>query len=255
MTPEMGTLMAGLFFSAAAFAAKSGTGQYYAVSVTRRLTMKAAVPAVAAALYLGLFGVSYYLTFSDAGAALTGGIVKYAGAGMVIHMAIALLMAVWGAALLKASPENTDTEPKGMFAALLLALPCPVCASAIFLTVFFAAKIFPDAGLRIFVLMMTVFFGVKFFTLAALLVFGRRVSSSPERLLGGLMILIALYFLLCVSVAPNYAGAERTYRIALSMWRGRNLMVEYLPGLAVFGGIFLCGLAWGLMSKLFRKRI
>jgi predicted transporter len=129
--------------------------------------------------------------------------------GMTLHLFMAGLMTVWGWILLKQN-KNQASKSRGW---LILVLPCPVCVTVIFLSTAFLMTCFPDHPL---VIGFGLYLAFLLITLVTLEVFRRYQKISPlsaESLLGGAMLAMAAYFLISVTVMPQFADLDKVYRL------------------------------------------
>ena len=145
--------------------------------------------------------------------------------GMVIHLLIALGLIFWGVnLLLRQAPllqkERSDcalcspSHNQAPQEALLLILPCPVCATVILLTISLAHSVFPFALLSTTGLLFGTFFIISLATVAILFPFRRQIGKADSSFLGLVMVIVALYFFLTVLIAPIYQEAQDVYRLA-----------------------------------------
>ena len=104
---------------------------------------------------------------------------------------------------------------------LLLVIPCPVCASVILFSVAFFISLFPDQRRWAAAGLYLAFVGIAFFSLAVIGIFRRGRSGCAETHLGGAMLLMAAYFLLSVTVVPQFADLERRLPPGLQQTRCR----------------------------------
>jgi len=206
------SLILGIIFSVGIFAVKSGVGLHYYLSKTETGKSKTATLTIYAASYLALFLVS-------------GGILSridiirhmeivqaFIRSGMVVHLIIAGCLSLWGIRLLRQN-RDADRASRGW---LMLVVPCPVCAIVIFCSLGFLTACFPDSMLAATLLLFLVFLMINGFTVLVLTGGTRHHNRPPELVLGSAMLLIAVYFLLSVTVMPQFADADKIYRMALA---------------------------------------
>jgi len=202
----MQSLIIGLVFSLGVFAVKSGAGLSY---LFRRQTGTTG-RVVALAGYGASYGLAFVLAWLLADridfTARIEAIQLVARGGMTLHFLLALLLLVWGVALLK-KREGRSGPSRGW---LLLVLPCPVCFSVILFSYAFLHSLFPDSPL----LITWLFAGFLGLSLFSGLAFALLIRGDPEQGLGRIMLLAALYFLVTVAAAPQFGDLERIYRVS-----------------------------------------
>lgn len=210
---ELKSLILGMGFSLGIFALKSGVGLYYCLAGTDSRRGRA--------LARGIFALAYLLVFAASGAVLKhlaeidpGGrlplILTWMESGMWIHLLMAALLLVWGLRLTLGNGADGGRSRSW----LLPALPCPVCATVIALSMGFLAARFPDAPAAAAAGLYLAFLAVSMITAALMAVGETAAKSSPDALLGGAMLFIAAYFLLSVIILPNVADIDAVYRMA-----------------------------------------
>lgn len=232
-------LLTGLIFSIAVFAFKTAVGEFYWLSGNFRRKTRIALLAGTSAAYL--------LLWSAAGAAVT--LVRenpvtlfyhsrlFQG-GAALHLLSAAGFLIWGALLLARRHEDHCRRRGGW----LLALPCPVCAGAIFLAAALGKLLLPEMGWKLWGLLAGSFFLVDFAVLAGLgALFRRSGTAGAERVTGYLMLFIGLYFAGLLFLVPNFERIEAMYRVAAgtSAAPGAALWAAVLPG-----AILLAGFLW-----------
>jgi len=205
---ELKSLILGLVFSLAIFAVKSGAGLSYLLQGG-----KARWPRIMMILaYVASYGLLFFLvwlisTRLDFLAHLDTVMLIFKN-GMTAHFVLALLLLVWGIALLK-----RDCPCGGKSRAwLLLVMPCPVCFMVILGCGSFLAALRPDEP-WLFVWLATGFIGVG---LGTAFIVGRGVKTNAEHGLGLIMVVAALYFLLTIALVPQFSDAQRVYRLSLA---------------------------------------
>lgn len=211
MTIEYSSLIIGVGISTGLFAFKTGVGEYYFISRQNRILKKFIFTVITAIVYLTIFALSFFIVnrenFIFNNIAILQDLFK---SGVYIHFFWAVALFIWGYFLLK-----SDHSHKNRKAWMLLAVPCPVCASAIFLVCAFLNNIFPEKTLLLLILSSGFFLMINFLTIACLIFFGRKFSASPEKILGNLMILIGAYFVLMLLIAPHFSEIKSVYRLSL----------------------------------------
>ena len=133
--------------------------------------------------------------------------------GMAIHLLIALGLILWGVSLLLRQTPLLQRERSNK-EALLLIFPCPVCATVILLTISLAHSVLPFSLLSTTGLLFGTFSIISLATVATLFPFRRKIGKSDSSFLGLVMVIVALYFLLTVLIAPVYQETQDVYRLA-----------------------------------------
>ncbi|WP_028581805.1 DUF2162 family putative transporter [Desulfogranum japonicum] len=132
--------------------------------------------------------------------------------GMSVHIAVALGLGVWGIKLLL-KPENI--QQSGSKAGLLLMLPCPVCAAVILLNLTLALSLSKMSPLATTLFLFALFWTIILLTLLALAAIRGRAGVN-NGFLGASMVLIAIYFLATVLIAPIYPKIKPAFAMAAS---------------------------------------
>ena len=132
--------------------------------------------------------------------------------GMVIHIIIALGLVLWGVKLLLSHNQQlTHNSFKG---AILLIFPCPICAIVIFLTLSLAYNLFSFSLFFTTGLLLGIFLGVSLVTALITFPFRQHISKAGSSFLGLVMVMVAIYFLLIVLIAPIYQETQEIYQLA-----------------------------------------
>ena len=246
------SLILGILFSIGIFAIKSGVGLHYILGSRNGFWSKAVV--------LLAFLFSYSVVFLLAALVLKRvDLVRHLDtvqslirSGMLIHLLMAGLMAVWGVALLKQKPDTMSVS-RGW---LLLVLPCPVCATVIAFYAAFLFMLFPDQAVASLAALYTAFILIS--AVAATLVYlyeirsRQNVTQSRESLLGGAMLLMAAYFLLSVTLMPQFGDLDKVYRLACYPCdSARTGALSVLVVSAAAAAAFSLG--WGFRFKQIRR--
>lgn len=208
---EIKSLILGLICCLGAFAVKVGAGLAYLQSRRNRFWEKAAITLSVGAGYLVIFIASWYV-----GARFD--VVRYFNtmkalfqSGMVIHFVVAGGLLIWAALLLRRRDPET---PQPTYGWIPLVIPCPVCASVIFLSTTFIVGLAPERATAALLWCYGIFAGL---TLTASILFGsisRLLRLPSETLLGLCMLFIASYFLVSVLIVPHFSDLEKVYRLA-----------------------------------------
>ena len=242
LTPEMLGIALGLFCALGIFALKTAVGNYYFLSLPGRLGRKITVLLLMQAAYAVLFLLGFellkrfdFFQVTDSSAFLKNGI--------LVHLLLCGGLIWWGTRLLTRQVHAAldKIESRGW---LLLTVPCPVCASAILLVCAFALMLFPGSATHLRWLLPLAFliFNLTFLVLLALA--GKICRIRPLVLTGRMMILIALYFILILLIAPHFQEAGKLYAAARSAagenWlSGRHLAVPAIAGCALAAGFLI----------------
>ena len=137
-------------------------------------------------------------------------VLKY---GMMLHLAVAAGLLLWGAKLILEKPGKRKSLP--FRNSLLLILPCPVCATVILMNLTLAYSLFDLSPLLTTLSLFGIFSGIIFLATAVLFPFRHRIGSG-NAFLGQSMTLVALYFLLVVIIAPIYPEIKAAFAMAVS---------------------------------------
>ncbi len=235
-------IAAGLAMALGIFAFKTAVGEFYFFSVAPSPARRVLFLAVTQGLYLMLFAAAFVVLEAFDLFALAGDSMKFLEAGTLLHVLLCVGLLIWGVRLLSRREDDAlhGIDSRGW---LLLAVPCPVCMTAVFLVCAFARMLFPGAG-------MVLYLGIPFFFLLANLAFllvlwscGKWFAIRPLRLTGAVMIVIALYFLLILLVAPQFQDVGKLYAAAGAAgnafefsWRTGGVLLALLAA-AVAGGL------------------
>ena len=203
-------MIIGLAFTIGIFALKSGVGLYYLLSLKRKVKLKFLFFSIYSVIYLFIFMLSSLILqkmniiehFED--------IQTFLKSGMFIHMLMACLLLAWGVILLK----RQKSEKHITHAWLLMVIPCPVCIMVIFFSTGFLVAFFPDSGN---LAVLCDYVGFIIINIAAIFVmsFWKALSdSTPEAILGSIMLFIAVYFLLSIVILPQFSDLDKIYRLA-----------------------------------------
>lgn len=233
------SLILGILFSIGIFALKGGVGLSYYLSGTVSKRAKAGVCSLYALSYLLVFLISALILEKIDLIRHLDVIQGFVQSGMLVHFIMACMLVVWGVCLLR----RTGKPARKSRGWLLLAVPCPVCMTVIFFSVGFLMTCFPDSGKTVTLLIYGAFILINLIGLALMGFWKKRRETSPESLLGGAMLLIAFYFLLSVTVMPQFADAEEIYRMALrpsdtATIQPRHLFFFLICIVATFSGGF-----------------
>ena len=232
MKEELTALFCGLFFSVAVFAFKTAAGEFYLLSGSMPSRKKKIFLAVTSAAYLLLWLVAIIVTGKSGGDILYFlRDQKFFQGGAALHLVSAAAFFLWGVALLTGRHNHCRSR-----AGWLLAVPCPVCAGSILLSVALGRLLMPEQNFLGWV-MAGVFFAVNFSCLALL-----RFLTAPGRLdvhhlTGRLMIFVGMYFAGLLLLVPHFEQVENMYRIAsgTSMPEVREAWLILVGGMGLFG--------------------
>lgn len=207
---ELKSLVLGLVLAVGIFALKSGCGLHYWLSQRKRIGVKIGVLLGFGLLYLALFLGSCHVHQHIDLMRYFDLLQAFFESGMVIHVAVAAGLFVWGIALLKQRPAAR----KRSLGWLALVVPCPVCAVVIFLVSRFLVSYFPDASRLAVLGAYLVFMAISLLTVGCLTVWSRWADARPESSLGAAMLFIAGYFCLSVLLMPRFGDLSEVYRLA-----------------------------------------
>lgn len=241
------SLILGILFSIGIFAVKGGVGLFYYLSKTTSTRLRAGT--------CSFYALSYFLIFLASDLILEKinlmrhleTIQSFLQTGMIVHLLMAGMLIVWGVLLLK---RNTGSG-RGSKGWLLLAVPCPVCGLVIFFSVGFLMTCFPDSSRTVIVLLYMAFILLNLMTVLAMDFWKMGKGTPPETLLGGAMLLIAVYFFLSVAIMPQFADADKIYRMALYQ---PDTTVEQTPHLFLFLACVVSAFFVGFSGMTFKIR-
>ncbi len=241
MSAESVGIGLGLAMALGIFSFKGAVGAYYLCAVPGSGWRKGGILAGALAGDAALFCLAFWVLERVDLWRLAGDWMGFLKAGVLLHVVLCAGLLAWGIRLLarRAGASLGGMEARGW---LLLVVPCPVCASAIFLVCAFAGLLFPGSIGLLRWAVPVAFVVSEVLFLGGLQILARWRRLEPLDLTGRLMILIALYFLLILVIAPQFQEAGRLYAVAratagASPWNGA-LALAVLAAAA--GGI------WGL---------
>lgn len=149
--------------------------------------------------------LSYFLLFLVLALSLeklVEGLKPLLAKGPYLHIAMALGMFLWGIYLLK-TPHK-----KGFFSTLPLLIPCPVCLSAIFFSLWFIVNLS-----KIPAIYLGVILGALFVVFSLLIILLGRIKKAqfPEVNLALSMIALSLYYLLSLYLPQKIEEAKTIY--------------------------------------------
>lgn len=178
--------------------------------------------------------------------------------GMLIHIAIAAGLLLWGLKLLLLKDEQCHSNGAGLF----LMLPCPVCMTVILLNLTLARSLSPMPPLATTLTLLALFAAIVSITAITVILVtrkgrtnGRNGGKIDNSFLGGAMLLIALYFLGSILLGPLYPEIKAAYAMASS---NNTLQQIDLRATATLAGAFAALAALGfarfqLCKKNFRN--
>ncbi|MDY6933392.1 MAG: DUF2162 family putative transporter [Spirochaetota bacterium] len=176
-------------------------------------------------------------------------LIKTLSYGMIIHIIIALGMFIWGISLL--SHKKDGTKMSSRIGALYLSLPCPVCAMVIFITVSMTHSIFSISIISSSLMLFGIFLSVVLLTILLLLPVRKRIEGSGAYFLGIVMMIISLYFVLTVIIAPIYQEARDVYRlVSVTSIHDPIDSTSLIILISAFSILF----GFGFLSGLFREK-
>ncbi len=209
---ELKSLIMGLIFGLGIFAVKSGIGLGYLLTTIKGRRRQG----VAGSLHV----IAYLLVFFLCGVVLTRiSLLNYFpqlqqlfAAGMTLHLISAVLLGGWGIfLLLRQRGKEHGGQQRGW---LLLSLPCPVCASVILLESAFILNLFPDQALLAMSALAGGFAVVQLVSAGLLFWHCAPRQGSLDQIMGGLMCLLASYFIAALCIVPQFAQIERIFRLS-----------------------------------------
>lgn len=230
---ELKSLLLGLAFSVGIFALKSGAGLGYLCQKETGIRRRIAAFFGFVLGYGLLFGLTWLLIVNFDFLAHLDTIMGLFKNGMTLHIALAILLMVWGGSLLK--KENATHTSHGW---LLLSVPCPVCFSVILFSGSFLHGLRPGEP-YLFVLLALGFIGLALLTAFGLVLMRKQ---GNEQDLGLMMLLGGLYFMLTLVVVPQFGNVARIYRLSLTSGESFPHDVGFL--LVGTGMLFMLGVVY-----------
>ena len=167
--------------------------------------------------------------------------------GMLLHLAVALGLLLWGGKLLLQNPAEHKHLP--LRASLLLIVPCPVCATVILLNLTLAYSLFTLSPLLTTLTLFALFSGIIILALGLIFPFRHKIGSGNS-FLGMAMVLVSLYFLITVIIAPIYPEIKSAFTMAVSNSPVSQIDLFHTAILGVI--VFILGCA-GFMKTYFAK--
>ena len=231
LKPEIIGLLIGLSFSIAVFAFKTAVGEFYFLTGNFRRKEKFLFLSVSTLIYGILFVAAFAVNSLLREKSLF--LIQnhnFFQAGIVLHLIVAAGFFLWGVLLLTAEREHHRS--RGWW---FLVIPCPVCASAIFLASAFAELLLPG-----------VFFLVNFSVLGILSAAVRKGGLEARGLTGRLMLFVGLYFAGLLLLVPNFDRVEQMYRVVA----GNESRGDVNYWLVIFLGILLLA---GWLFQVYRN--
>lgn len=244
---ELKALILGLTFSLGIFALKNGLGLHYLLQARLvRLRMKILTLLGYCLIYALIFLLVWWvLQRLD----LLGHIQllqRLFQSGMLLHCILAGLLSLWGFYLLK----NNLSRRKKSWGWMLLIFPCPVFLMVIFFNISFLLSYFPQAGVSLTLAAWAGFITVSLVS-AWFLKWGMALFRiSPESFLGGAMLGIASFFLLCIIVMPQFSKLGEIYGLASYQGKKQDMKLDHAALIIPF---FLAVFTLGFVSA--RRKI
>ena len=240
LSAETTGLLTGLAFSLAVFAFKTATGEFYVLTASSESAgQKRGFLLTATAAYAAVFLLIFLLLSRFPG--IHGLLMEHHSlfqAGVLLHLLMAAGFLIWGILLLG---KGTGGGGCGHGGGWLLALPCPVCVSAILLTSAFAEQLLPESKWVVRLFVPGIFFLVNFLVLGLLRLLAGKWRMDPRRLAGRMMVFVGLYFAGLLLLIPNFERIEEMYRIVAGTSEFPRMDSRGLLFLPV---LFLAGLAF-----------
>ena len=240
---ETAGIAIGLALALGIFSFKIAVGEYYLISLSGHKLGKGIILAILWIAYYALFQAAFLLMKHISLFRLAENSTDFLSAGIPIHLLLCAGMVIWGTKLLTAQEDDLSQNliSRGW---LLLAVPCPVCAFAVFLVCAFAVMLFPESIGMMQWLVPAVFLISNLVFLLLLHAASKLFRIRPIPLTGGIMILIALYFFLILITAPGMDSAEKLYAAAcaasdLPELSWKTLLVCGISAAAMLAGFIL----------------
>ncbi|MCJ8499735.1 DUF2162 domain-containing protein [Desulfatitalea alkaliphila] len=236
---EIKSLILGMVFSIGVFAVKSGAGLHYCLAHAPTAMRRRMAWAGFAAVYGLLFAAAFWLLRSVDLMRHLPAMQTWLQSGMLMHLLMAGLLMLYGIRLLRNSaPPHTRSRSW-----ILLALPCPLCATVVLFSLAFLLAVRPETPILTTGMLYGAFLLVNLATVLALGNHWMQRVASPETLLGGAMLFIAVYFLLSVTILPNFSDLEAIHRMAAALPGKSQATAHQMAVAAVTAAAFLYGFA------------
>ncbi len=237
---ELKSLILGVLFSLGLFAVKSGAGLNYFLMRSRNRKRNAGVLFLWSAGYLIVFLTVFSVLKRFDFLRHIDSVQRFIQSGMLIHVLMAVFMAIYGLMLLKKKTHDGGNASGW----LLLVIPCPVCLTVILFTLAFLLAYVPDMGWAAVVAAWAGFTGLAFATIFLMKTFFASYRSTPESLLGTAMLLISAYFLLSVMIMPQFGDIDNIYRLAAYKGTHKKISPGHVVLLSsILAGLFIAGFA------------
>ena len=247
---EYQSLILGVLLSIGIFAIKSGAGLAYLFSGNSKIKTKYTGFFFFAFIYMLIFlAVLVFLKKINPVTHLMK-IQQFIQSGMTIHILMAILMMVWGVLLLRHKQGSHNKKSRGW---MILSLPCPVCITVIFVSTTFLITLYPDNPFLVVSGLYAAFMLINLITIVFISVYRKSRDFQPESLLGGIMLLIAVYFFLSVTVIPNFSDLDKVYRLAMYKGQNKTNEITYLvPFTLITTLAFVSGFSYKLKQIIRR---
>ena len=246
------SLILGVLFSIGIFAVKSGVGIAYVAGQKKRVRDTFFIVLLYALSYAAVFAVATLILPRIDPVRHLAAIQAFIQSGMIIHLALATLMLAWGIVLLKRKKPSPGIDSPRSLAWLILALPCPVCMTVILLSSGFLITCFPDHPKAMVCALYLAFLIVGLVSMGMVCRFRTWAMVSSEAFLGSAMLLVAAYFLVSVTVMPQFAELDKVYRLASYSGESKPDNISHLIMLMVFAAAAF-GVGYGVTFAKIRR--
>ena len=245
---ELKTLLIGVIFTMAIFAVKNGVGLHYLMSQRRWIKTKLSFFSLFFFVYFFLFMLCSHILIQFDIVVYLEIVQDFLKTGMLIHALMAAGLIIWGIFLLKGG----DRSDKGSYGWVAMIIPCPVCATVVFISLSFLLSYFPESGHLATLWAYLAFMSMVLITVIGMSLWGIRSNTTPESTMGAAMLLIAVYFLLSIIILPQFGDIGKIYRLA--GYRGEKQIIDtkQLLMLSAIMAAFFSGGFFIMMSKIKR---
>lgn len=230
---ELLGLFLGLLLSMGMFAVKAAVGGWHCVSLYNRRWL---LP-ILLLPYILLFEASFWLLRTIGLERLSAFSLRYFGFGVVLHLLTCVGLFVWGYRLLVRDETHCENDRSW----LLLAVPCPVCASAVLLSCVMAQLLIPEASTHLRYALPLAFLTMYFGTFGALWLFRRLSGVDALHLAGWMMLLLAAYFVLLLLMSPQWSQLDHIHAVASHSQPPAVSCSSFMWLLVAFIGVFVVG--------------
>ena len=207
--------LVGILIALSSFGIKVGLGAT-AIIYDRFVSLKRKIIFLSATylIYFSLFLLFYLFIINFELLKYFDYFIGFMNYGMILHILVAVGIFYWGIKLLIGKSEKLQVNnQKGV---LLLILPCPVCMTVIFFTLSFSYKLFSFSQFYTTGILFIIFISFSLLVILLTLPLHKKIINANSSFLGLTMVMIAIYFLLLILIAPVYQETKELYNKIIS---------------------------------------